>query len=318
MTDAQLAGKKKKRKKHDSLFRKALENPIAAREFLTVHLPPAVLKLVDLENITLEKESFIEKNLKSYISDVLFSTKIANKEAYIFVLAEHQSKPDPLMAMRLMRYMLSICERYAARTPKGSTLPLVYPLVVYNGREKYTAKRNFWDLCSDGEMMRKFWNEEYQLIDLNDIPDEELKKHAWVGTLEFFLKYARARDLLQKWREIAGLIPELIKVRQGYDYLEIIMQYTLIGIEKNDKIELENLVKSYLTEEESERFMVSLAKHWEQEGFDKGKEEGINEGIETTAVRMIEKGADLAFISGVTGISVPELRALQLKVKTSN
>ena len=174
--------------------------------------------------------------------------------------------------------------------------------------------------------MRKFWNEEYQLIDLNNVPDEELKKHAWVGTLEFFLKYARARDLLQKWREIAGLIPEIIKVRQGYDYLEIIMQYTLIGIEKNDKIELENLVKSYLTEEETERFMVSLAKHWEQEGYEKGKEEGreeginegIEKGIEATAVKMLEKGADLEFISGVTGISIAELSVLQSKLKTSN
>lgn len=77
------------RPKHDELFRKALENPIVAREFFEAHLPKGVRKKVDLLTLKIEKESFIEDKLKASISDVLFSVKFDSNDGYLYILTEH-------------------------------------------------------------------------------------------------------------------------------------------------------------------------------------------------------------------------------------
>ena len=63
--------------KHDKIFRKSMENPIVAKEFLATHLPKDVLALIDSTNVKLEKDSFIESNLSETISDVLFSVMLS-------------------------------------------------------------------------------------------------------------------------------------------------------------------------------------------------------------------------------------------------
>ena len=42
----------------------------------------------------MEKGSFVEPNLKKSISDILFSAKFNSEDGYLFLLLEHQSKPD--------------------------------------------------------------------------------------------------------------------------------------------------------------------------------------------------------------------------------
>ncbi|MCC8462460.1 MAG: Rpn family recombination-promoting nuclease/putative transposase [Rickettsia endosymbiont of Ecitomorpha arachnoides] len=98
--------------KHDKFFQKALENPYVAREFFETYLPPHIKALFSPTTLILENDSFIEPNLKESITDVLFSVKINNSESYLYLLLEHQSSSDHLMAFRLFKYMLNIAERH--------------------------------------------------------------------------------------------------------------------------------------------------------------------------------------------------------------
>ena len=180
--------------RHDKLFRKALENPIVAYEFIEAHLPQEILQILDTKTLKLEKESFVEPDLTASISDVLFSCKMDSidsnvedcNDGYIYLLLEHQSTPDPLMAFRLFKYMVNICDRYLIENPKTKHLPLIYPLVLYNGTKPYKVSRNLWDLFSSKTLAKRFWTEDYQLVNVHDIPDAEFKKRVWSGILEFF------------------------------------------------------------------------------------------------------------------------------------
>ncbi|MCC8416610.1 MAG: Rpn family recombination-promoting nuclease/putative transposase, partial [Rickettsia endosymbiont of Gnoriste bilineata] len=115
------------------MFRKSMENPIVAQEFLATHLPKDVLALIDSTTVKLEKDSFIESDLSETISDVLFSVKFNDQDGYIFLLLEHQSTVDKMMAFRLFKYMINICDLYLTTNPKAKSLPLIYPLIIYNG-----------------------------------------------------------------------------------------------------------------------------------------------------------------------------------------
>ena len=64
---------------HDALFKRIMENDIAAKEFLNEYLPKEVKDIVDLETIKVQKESYIEPNLTKRLSDIVYSVNTKDK-----------------------------------------------------------------------------------------------------------------------------------------------------------------------------------------------------------------------------------------------
>ncbi|WP_236682738.1 Rpn family recombination-promoting nuclease/putative transposase [Rickettsia felis] len=58
------------RPRHDALIRKALENPLVAKEFFEMHLPKEIKAMFSSHTLKMEKESFVEADLKHSISDI--------------------------------------------------------------------------------------------------------------------------------------------------------------------------------------------------------------------------------------------------------
>ncbi|KJV52688.1 transposase, YhgA-like family protein [Orientia tsutsugamushi str. Kato PP] len=53
-----------KQLKHDSLAKTIMSDPVAAQEFLEYYLPTDFKSLIDLSQIKVEQESYIEESLK--------------------------------------------------------------------------------------------------------------------------------------------------------------------------------------------------------------------------------------------------------------
>ena len=111
---------------HDKYFKTAMSDLQVAKEFMRQHLPTEVLSATDLSTLTLQKESFIEQDLQQMLSDVLYQAKINGTDGYIYLLAEHQSTSDRLMAFRLLRYTCRIMAHHIEHL-KHRTLPVVVP-----------------------------------------------------------------------------------------------------------------------------------------------------------------------------------------------
>ncbi len=80
---------------------------------MLIYLPPDLRAVCDLSMLKLESVSFVEDNLRQYLSDVLYSLKTAaGDSSYIHVLIEHQYTPDKHMAFRLLRYAVAAMQRY--------------------------------------------------------------------------------------------------------------------------------------------------------------------------------------------------------------
>ena len=117
------------RKPHDAIFRQMLTQKEVARDFLQLYLPAPFLSICDLNTLQLASGSFIEEDLRSSDSDILYSLQTRHGAGYIYALIEHQSSPDKLMAFRLMRYMLQ-----AGSTEKPG--PLIRELAKQSPRHK--------------------------------------------------------------------------------------------------------------------------------------------------------------------------------------
>ena len=68
---------------HDAVFKTFMFTPETARDFLEIHLPEPLRKLCNLQTLRLEPTSFIEKSLRAYYSDVLWSVETSDGEGYI-------------------------------------------------------------------------------------------------------------------------------------------------------------------------------------------------------------------------------------------
>jgi len=56
---------------HDKYFQSAMSNSIVAKDFFAAHLPKEFRSAIDLDSIKLEKGSYIDKELKQLMSDIL-------------------------------------------------------------------------------------------------------------------------------------------------------------------------------------------------------------------------------------------------------
>lgn len=102
------------------------------------------------------------------------------------------------MAFRLVKYMINICSQYLIKTPKVKHLAVVIPYIIYNGKKKSNVARNVWDLFNNPELAKRFWLNNYSLINVHEIPDEELKEKIWSGILLFFLKHIHERQITKE------------------------------------------------------------------------------------------------------------------------
>ena len=161
---------------HDRFFKTMMEKPNINREFLIANLPNDIRELVDLDTIKFHKESFIDRQLKLNMVDVLVETKIDGVPGYIYVLVEHQSKPDEIMPLRIWSYMLKIMEYHITKN-NTKVIPIVYPIIFYNGKKKYNYSTNLLDLFANRQLAKRVLGDltPIQLTELNQIPDAELQ-----------------------------------------------------------------------------------------------------------------------------------------------
>ncbi|HBV9331528.1 TPA: Rpn family recombination-promoting nuclease/putative transposase, partial [Klebsiella pneumoniae] len=180
---------------HDAVFKQFLTQADTARDFLAIHLPPALRQRCDLDTLQLESASFIEESLRAWYSDVLWSLKTASGEGYIYVVIEHQSSPDAQMAFRLMRYAIAAMQRHL---DGGHTkLPLVVPMLFYHGATTpYPWSLNWLDCFADPQLASELYISPFPLVDVTVIPDDEIVRHRRVALLELIQKHIRQRDLM--------------------------------------------------------------------------------------------------------------------------
>jgi predicted transposase YdaD len=123
---------------HDALFKYVFGKPVHAASVLRAVLPAALTDRLGLTNLHPVNGSFVDEELSNRHCDVLMRTTFDGRDAYVYVLIEHQSNPDPMMPLRMLRYVMRIWDRHLENHPRAKRLPMIVPLVVYQGPRRWT------------------------------------------------------------------------------------------------------------------------------------------------------------------------------------
>lgn len=301
---------------HDAIFRQMLAQKEVARDFLQLYLPAQFLSICDLNTLQLASGSFIEEDLRSSYSDILYSLQTQHGAGYIYALIEHQSSPDKLMAFRLMRYTLAAMQRHL--DAGHNTLPLVVPILFYHGTvSPWPHTLNWLQLFDLPELAGALYGGDFPLVDLTVMPDNHILRHQRMAMLELLQKHIRQRDL-------AELQPMLITLlAQGYlteNQINTLISYMLqAGTSEKPGPLIRELAKQSPRHKE---LLMTIAEWLEEKGRKKGTKEGRQEGLQeglqegrreishSIALKMLACGLEPKMVMELTGLSQEELSSL--------
>lgn len=126
---------------HDALFKAAFSQPDVARGELELLLPKTIAAHLDLTTLEVRPGSFVDDDLRHAHADLLYAIRTTGgRDAFVYVLFEHQSSFDPSMPLRLLRYVVRVWETWLRDHPAASALPLVVPVLLHHGATGWRAE----------------------------------------------------------------------------------------------------------------------------------------------------------------------------------
>lgn len=292
---------------HDHYFRKMLSNLTIAKDFLRKYLPKHLQTIINFRSIRLCKESFVGKDLSEKVTDILYSVRIQQQEGYIYILVEHQSTPEILMPFRIQEYIVRIMREHLTQTKKN-ILPIVVPIVFYNGQKNYPYSTDIFDLFGNHKnLAEEFLLKPFQLIDLSKIPDDELRRNTTLGLMEFVMKNIHARDFLLYMERLGS---ELSTIEQivGSDYIIATIKYVIEAGNISDPEAFIEIAKNSLSPETGEKLMTVR-----EYLIQKGKQEEA----QYVARKLLIRGMNNVEISEITGLSKNEIAKLEIAEKVA-
>ena len=251
---------------------------------LRVVLPAPLLSRLDLSTLALAPGSYIDGALQGSQSDLLFVTRLSGKPALVYVLFEHQSSGDKLMAFRLVKYVARILDQYIEDQggPEKITLPLpaVIPVVLHHSARGWTASPTLealfdGELTGDPDVSCYLPRLSFVLDDISHLSDDQLKARAlglFPSLTLWALRDARdAKKLAVSMRYWLSTMRALAATPNGWEALAIIFRYLcLVTKDLTPQV----LHATLASEPQVQESIVTLAEIWKAEGEAKGKAEG--------------------------------------------
>lgn len=124
--------------------------------------------------MTKNDKSYVTDNMKKFESDIVYEIFYKNKPVYIYLLMEFQSTVDKRMPLRFLRYILELYEDNG-KNDEG-LYPAIFPLLLYNGEAKWTAKTNIADVIDQSIPKKYIPNFKYYPILINEIDNKKTFK----------------------------------------------------------------------------------------------------------------------------------------------
>ena len=278
-----------------------LGNPDAFCRFMRSLVDEKFAQKIQPENIEQVNKSFVSKEGHEYESDLIYKVMIDSKyEAYFYILMEFQSSPDRLMPLRMLNYVVQFWQ--SLESAKAGKLPAVFPIVLYNGDQKWIATTEILECIQKVGIPEKYLPKmSYYLIDIS-----KLEKLAEMDTLVASVVYAEQHSDDSQRKDYIDKLGRLAKEIVPNNLREMFLNWFVTistGTMPSEKIlQMQDTLKERggsMLATLGERIYDEGREEGIQTGIEKGREEGIEQGIEKGLQTGIEKGREEGIQTGL-------------------
>ena len=286
---------------HDAYFKQVFSKVENVKDLLQGVLPE-LAKNLDLNSLQLDKNSYVNKELKNEYSDLVYNCKFGEEAVKVALLFEHKSEQKEYVEFQLANYIFSIWRNNVKQ--KEELLPII-PILFHQSLKK--PKLNAFDKLKElPEVLQKYLPIfEVELIDIGKLSGEEIVGLFQTAQIKFSIMVMRyiiedPEKIFAELLKFRNIVKELLQEKDG----EEVILTTTIYISKKPGTRMENIVQNF---ESIEKQAGNIAKSaWEIE-FEKGRIEGKIE----TANEMLKHDLDIQFIQQITGLTLEQIEKLK-------
>ncbi|WP_052501683.1 Rpn family recombination-promoting nuclease/putative transposase [Thiomicrospira microaerophila] len=223
---------------HDRGYKFLFSHKELVQELIEGFAPAELVTNLDFSSLQKENGSFITPAMKKRDSDVVWSAKLKGSEqdVYLYLMLEFQSEVDLSMPVRMLQYVAALYDdlNKQKRLSFKTGLPPVFPVVLYNGQLKWTAKHQMADLYRNLPDYLKPYQPQlhYYLIDEERIPDEQID--SVINGISTIFSFEKAHEYAQARRSTQKLVGYLDGLGDDQRALAMaVLKWVMVHLKKN-------------------------------------------------------------------------------------
>ena len=282
----------KKRYSHDAFCKEKLRDPVKAKELAKHILKPEVAARLDIDNLQIDQESYIEDDLKKLFSDVVYRipVKESDESIVVFILIELKTENEKWTIFQLAKYVIRIWDRELKLAEKEKRLdtflfPMIIPVIFHHGASAFTAPTELMTLVRVIQGLEAFTlNMNSILFDVTPLGENELPENTELAVFLMVLHAVFSDDTMQKLLRVLQKLqshlhlPEVQKDWQDHLY------YALVSAKNFSREQCEKVYQKT-----NESGVVTMSTTLIDQLYTEGKAEGETIGFE----KGIEKGIEI-------------------------
>ena len=301
---------------YDAGYKLLFSHPEMVRDLLTGFVREAWVEDLDFDTLECLSGEHVADDLRQRHDDVIWRVKFSGEWLYVYILLEFQSTVDKFMAVRLMTYIGLLYQDIIRKKHFSSSgrLPPVFPIVLYNGDDRWRAATEIYDLIENipGSLSKYSPRLKYLLIDEGAYDSAELASLKNLVSVLFQLENTPVKELSREL--IVGLIDWLKDnkslQRTFFIFLDRIYFKGRIGVEKLYR-DTEESEATPMLHKNVDRFIEEWKAEGRAEGEAKGRAEGEINERRRVAKKMLMSGMSIRQVSEITGLTEEEIQKLR-------
>ena len=263
---------------HDAAYKDLFSHPRMVEDLLRGFAAPEWSDALDFTTLEKLPAEYVSDDLRRRHGDLVWRLRFQETWLYLLVMLEFQSSTDPYMAVRILVYIGLLYQDLIRRGALGpdERLPPVLPVVLYNGRRRWTAPVEVADLIAPvGEALARFQpSQRYFLLDQGSCGEDDLPRRNLVSALVALENSRSAAELPELLEALSDWLrgPGEDELRRAFvEWVgRVLPRGRFTGTALPGVQDLEG----------GGAMLAERAKEWTEQLLREGREQGLEQGLE--------------------------------------
>ncbi len=297
---------------HDPAYRLLFSRPRMVRDLLDGFAARGWSGALDFESLAPLPASFVGRELQQRHGDLIWHVRFCDDRwLYLVLLLEFQSTVEQAMAVRILEYSALLYRRLVAHgvLREHGSLPPVLPVVLYNGRRRWTAPVEVTNLLAAGsEALAPYQpSQRYYVLDVARAADADLPAGNLVSALIGLEKTRDAAGL----REALKVLFDLLRRQKDDALTQAFVTWLHQGLRHAGRLPADGedgedpLAQLRGTQTMLEETVREWTREWLAQGIEQGRREE-RALLCRQAARKFDAGAAEGLAAALAGVTDPE------------
>ena len=302
---------------HDTGYKELFGYPEFVQALIEGFTFDELAELMDFSTLKNHSGHYITPLFEEKIEDLVWSVEITFGESrqrlFLYILLEFQSTVDLSMPIRLLHYVACFYDHLikTGETTAAQGLPPVFPVLVYNGSRRWTAKHDIYDLIQPEPpvfLHRYQPHLRYYVIDISRYTEQELAQRSTPLSGVFSIE-----NVVGGPEQLHRAIERMVALIQSDPNRGRIDKVVTRWLKRHLKrLGAEVNVDPINSVVEDKAMLAENLEQWVEQERQKGRQEGRQDTQRQTAINLLTLGMLTdEQIAQVTGLTLTEVKTLR-------